>query len=252
MKRFCSKVVIVTGASSGIGAATAIAFAKEGARLAICGRNIERLGETSNICKEHGAEVLEIAEDLSEFSNIENIINKTIEKYSAIDVLINNAGRTLRGPIAELEVKDFESLYRTNLRAPVFLCKYALPHLKETKGCVVNVSSVSGMKIWPRQNNVHYGMLKCALDHFAKGFSAECAPFGVRVSNINPGFVDTGILERQNIPKEVVDKCVADFEKTHILGIMKPDTIADGILFLCSSPHITGITLPIDSGSLNA
>nr|XP_039263671.1 uncharacterized oxidoreductase TM_0325-like isoform X2 [Styela clava] len=213
MKRFCSKVVIVTGASSGIGAATAIAFAKEGARLAICGRNIERLGETSNICKEHGAEVLEIAEDLSEFSNIENIINKTIEKYSAIDVLINNAGRTLRGPIAELEVKDFESLYRTNLRAPVFLCKYALPHLKETK---------------------------------------ECAPFGVRVSNINPGFVDTGILERQNIPKEVVDKCVADFEKTHILGIMKPDTIADGILFLCSSPHITGITLPIDSGSLNA
>ncbi|XP_039263671.2 putative oxidoreductase TM_0325 isoform X2 [Styela clava] len=213
MKRFCSKVVIVTGASSGIGAATAIAFAKEGARLAICGRNIERLGETSNICKEHGAEVLEIAEDLSEFSNIENIINKTIEKYSAIDVLINNAGRTLRGPIAELEVKDFESLYRTNLRAPVFLCKYALPHLKETK---------------------------------------ECAPFGVRVNNINPGFVDTGILERQNIPKEVVDKCIADFEKTHILGIMKPDTIADGILFLCSSPHITGITLPIDSGSLNA
>ncbi|XP_077967747.1 putative oxidoreductase SSP0419 [Styela clava] len=98
MTNFSGKVVIITGASSGIGAATAIELSKGGAKLTICGRSKERLSETAKTCKENGAKVLEIVGDLLEFEHLEHIINKTVEKFSTIDVLINNAGRGLAKP----------------------------------------------------------------------------------------------------------------------------------------------------------
>ncbi|XP_077967748.1 meso-2,3-butanediol dehydrogenase-like [Styela clava] len=236
------------GASSGIGAATAIAFSKEGAKLTICGRNKERLSETAKECKENGAEVFEIVGDLLEFEHLEQIINKTVERFSAIDVLINNAGRGLAKTFENVEVSDFDMLFGILVRAPVFLCKYALPYLKKTKGCVVNVSSIASMGT--KIGDIPYQMFKCALNHFTKGFSAECSPFGVRVNCINPALVETRIGESSGVPREVMDEIVEQYKKHHPFGIMQPETIADGIMFLCSSPHVTGIALPVDSGFL--
>ncbi|XP_039248594.2 meso-2,3-butanediol dehydrogenase-like isoform X2 [Styela clava] len=200
---FSGKVVIITGASSGIGAATAIAFSKEGAKLSICGRNKERLSETAKECQENGAET---------------------------------------------EETDFDMMFRILVRAPVFLCKYALPHLKKTKGCVVNVSSVASL--CTKIGDLPYQMFKCALNHFTKGFAAECSPFGIRVNSINPAVVMTRFAETSGFSMEVMDKVVERFKNNHPLGIIQPETIAAGIMFLCTSPHITGILLPVDSGFL--
>nr|XP_039248593.1 uncharacterized oxidoreductase TM_0325-like isoform X1 [Styela clava] len=245
---FSGKVVIITGASSGIGAATAIAFSKEGAKLSICGRNKERLSETAKECQENGAEVLEIIGDLLEFEHLEHCIDKTVEKFSAIDVLINNAGRSLAKPFENTEEPDFDMMFRILVRAPVFLCKYALPHLKKTKGCVVNVSSVASL--CTKIGDLPYQMFKCALNHFTKGFAAECSPFGIRVNSINPSVVMTRFAETSGFSMEVMDKVVERFKNNHPLGIIQPETIAAGIMFLCTSPHITGILLPVDSGFL--
>ncbi|XP_077972290.1 uncharacterized protein LOC120339984 [Styela clava] len=248
-----SKLFISTGAASGIGAATAIEFAKEGANLSICDKEKAGLANTAKACRDAGVEVFEIVVDLSEFENLGTVISKTVEKFSSIDILVNNAGRGLFGYIADMELEDFELLYRTNLRAPVFLCKFALPHLKKTKGCVVNVSSLLGLRHFNATRKVHYGMLKCALDHFTRGFAAECSPFGIRVNSVNPGTVVTNNeanTEIRTVPEDILEKSKADFEKLQPFGFMEPKTIADGILFLCSSPHITGISLPIESGAL--
>ncbi|XP_039273318.1 putative oxidoreductase TM_0325 [Styela clava] len=250
MGKFSGKVAIITGASSGIGAATAVALAKEGAKVTICGRDRERLSKTSKLCNEAGSEVLEIVGDLIKIENVELVVNKTTEKFGAIDILINNAGYGMFGSIGDLAVDDFDNIFMANVRAPVFLCKYALPHLKKTKGCVVNVSSVAGLRAKPTV--VPYGMTKCALDHFTRGFSAECSPLGIRVNSINPAAVLTKFGDRLGLPKEFVDGYMERLKSTHHFGLMQPESIADAILFLCSSPHITGISLPVDSGSLNA
>lgn len=249
MGKFTGKVAIVTGASSGIGAATALALAKEGAKVAISGRNQERLSKTAKSCRDAGAEVLEIIGDLGKIDIVESVVKKTVEKFSAIDILINNAGYGMTGPISNVSVEEFDDLFKANIRAPVFLCKFALPHLKKTKGCIVNVSSVAGLKA--TANFVPYAMTKSALDHFTRGFSAECAPVGVRVNSINPAAVMTRFGERLGVPKEVYDAHFERIKKSHHFGIIQPEAIADAILFLCSSGHITGIQLPVDSGSLN-
>nr|XP_039261336.1 uncharacterized oxidoreductase SAR2567-like [Styela clava] len=250
MGKFDKKVVIVTGASSGIGAATAVLFANEGANVVVTGRNKERLQETAKKCEAAGAQVLEVIADLGKFENLESLVKQSVEKFGGIDILINNAGYGRAETIETLELEEYERIFNANLRAPVFLCKYALPHLKKSKGCVVNVSSCSSLHATPQ--SVPYSMTKSALDHFTRGFSAECAPFGVRVNCINPAVVGTRFGENLNIPKETVDKMIAVYMKKQPLGIISSEQVADGILYLCSSPVTTGITLPMDGGLLNS
>nr|XP_039274757.1 uncharacterized oxidoreductase TM_0325-like isoform X1 [Styela clava] len=253
MGKFDNKVVIVTGASSGIGASTAITFAREGAKVVVTGRNQERLNETSEKCKAVGAEnfqILEVVADLEKFKNLESLVKKTVDKFGGIDILINNAGYARAETIETIELDTYEKIFNANLRAPVFLCKYALPHLKKTKGCVVNVNSCASLTAGP--GGVPYSMTKIALDHFTRGFSAECAPFGVRVNCVNPAATDTRFGDNMNVTKEMFEKMLESFMKRQPLGVIKPQQISDAIVFLCQSPVITGINLPIDAGMLNA
>lgn len=250
MGKFDEKVVIVTGASLGVGAATALAFAKEGASLAIQGRNQERLNDTAAKCKEAGApKVITIIAELTDLESAERIIQKTVESYKSIDILVNNAAVQAMGRISDLDLATYEKITTTNIRAPVFLCKHALPHLKKTKGCVINVSSAFGVLVEPA--SIIYSMTKCALDHFTRGFAAECASFGVRVNSINPGAVDTGVVI--DIPDQAKDLGAKVWKKiceNQKLGIIQPSVIAESILFLCGSSHITGTSLLVD-GALN-
>lgn len=252
MGKFDRKVAIITGASSGIGAATAIAFAKEGAKLAIIGRNKERLAKTAELCRSSSAsEVLEIIADISKFDALKEIVDRVVAKYSDIHVLVNNAAFANVGEISELTHEVYASSFDTNVRAAVFLSQYALPHLKETKGSIVNVSSAYGIRGRPRF--VTYGMTKAALDHFTKGFAAECAGFGVRINSINPGGVDTGLSLDQLPPGDLREKMIEGWDyvqKHQKLGILQPETVATSILFLCESSHVTGTLLLVDGGLL--
>lgn len=163
---FENKVIIITGASSGIGAATAEFFAKEGALLSLVGRNEEKFEKVLEKIKESGVEAdpLVIIADVS--IDAERIINETIEKYGRLDILFNNAGFAIHGTIDDVQMKDFDAMFNTNVRGVVELTHLALPHLVETKGCIINNSSIGALRTF--KNYLVYCMTKAALDQFTK------------------------------------------------------------------------------------
>lgn len=189
---FIGKVILITGASSGIGAACAKYFAKKGAFLALVGRSAEKFETLNEQIRKCGIEMepLIILADVT--VDAERIISETIEKYGHLDILINNAGVLIPGTLSSMTMEDHDKMMATNLRGPVELSKFAIPHLIETKGNIVNVSSVSG--IIPTERWFAYSMSKAGLDHFTRTLAIELAEHGVRVNSINPGFIDTDAL----------------------------------------------------------
>uniref|UniRef100_H2YH42 Uncharacterized protein n=1 Tax=Ciona savignyi TaxID=51511 RepID=H2YH42_CIOSA len=155
------------GASSGIGEGIAYTFARNGAILSLTGRHKENLDKVAEKCKKEGAtRVIRIIGDLVEKEDIERIVEETSSKLGQIDVLINNAGAWASGGIENATIEDCDLLYKVNMRAPYYLIQKCVPHLKKTKGCVVNVSSCfSNMTM---VFALHYSMGKCALDHLTK------------------------------------------------------------------------------------
>ncbi|KAM3955387.1 LOW QUALITY PROTEIN: putative oxidoreductase SERP2049 [Aphomia sociella] len=189
---FVGKVVLITGASSGIGAVTAVRFTKEGADVAIVGRNEAKLNKVVEECKTYGKLPLVIKADVTIDENAERIINDTIEIYGKIDILINNIGLTRYGTILDKKILEaYDKIMEVNVRAIVHLTTLAAPYLVKTKGNIVNVSSVSGFFVRVPRSNA-YSLSKAAVNHFTKGAALE---LGVRVNAVSPGPVRTDLLE---------------------------------------------------------
>lgn len=183
---FENKVILITGASSGIGAHAAEYFAKEKAKVAIVGRNAERLEQVVVRIHDGGAEVESVLAILADIStDSERIINETIERFGRLDVLINNAAFAIPGSIQNTRIEDYDAIMGTNVRGTFLLTQFAVPHLEKTKGNVVNVSSVCGMRSFP--SLLAYSMSKACVDHFTRCVAADLAPKGVRVNSVNPG-----------------------------------------------------------------
>lgn len=183
---FEDKVILVTGASSGIGADAAKHFAKLGGKVALVGRNEELLDEVVNAIVEAGSpEPLKIVADVT--VDAERIINETIEHFGQLDVLVNNAGFGKKQSIMESSMEFYDEIMATNTRAVVELTKLAAPHLETTKGNIVNVSSIAG--IIAIKNMPFYNMTKAALDQFTACAALEFGPKGVRVNSVNPGAI---------------------------------------------------------------
>ncbi|XP_011179017.1 3-oxoacyl-[acyl-carrier-protein] reductase FabG-like [Zeugodacus cucurbitae] len=243
------KVVIVTGASSGIGAATAEAFAKLGSKVVLVGRNVANLKATEVACRaaNNKAELLSITADVT--VDAERIINSTIEKFGQLDVLVNNAGIPSAGHILDIDVKQFDDVLNTNLRSVFLLTKYAAPHLIKTQGNIVNVSSVAGLRSFPGVSV--YCTSKAALDQFTRCIALDLAPKNVRVNAVNPGVIITDIHRRLGMSAEDYAKYLERCKETHALGrVGEAKEVADAIIFFASdqSSFITGATLPIDGG----
>ncbi|XP_014101276.1 3-oxoacyl-[acyl-carrier-protein] reductase FabG [Bactrocera oleae] len=243
------KVVIVTGASSGIGAVTAEAFAKQGSKVVITGRNVANLNATEKACKAANSkvELLLITADVT--TDAEKIIKTTIDKFGQLDVLVNNAGFGEKGSILDIDVDQFDRILNTNLRAVFLLTKYAAPHLIKTQGNIVNVSSVAGLRSFPGVSV--YCTSKAALDQFTRCIALDLAPKNVRVNAVNPGVIVTEFHKRLGLSEEEDAKFLEHSKTTHALGrVGEPKEVADGIIFLASdsSSFITGATLPIDGG----
>lgn len=182
---FENKVILITGASSGIGASLAIYFAKEKAKLALVGRNAQRFEEVVEKIKEFNveAEPLVILADI--MVDCERIMSETIEKYGCLDILINNAGFAIPGSIETTKIEDYDAIMATNVRGTFLLTQLAIPHLIESKGNIINVSSVCGIRSFPML--LAYSMSKAALDQFSRCISVDLANKGVRVNGVNPG-----------------------------------------------------------------
>lgn len=170
---FADKVVIITGASSGIGAAAAIEFSKLGAKVVITGRDETKLNETASRCE---GQVLSIIAEVNEIDDRAKIVDQTISEYGQIDVLVNNAGIGQDGTILTTPLEKFDNVMNTNVRSLFHLTQLATPHLIKAKGNIVNVSSVTAVRQF--QNYLAYCMSKAAVDQFTKCVALELVTLG--------------------------------------------------------------------------
>ncbi|XP_063541254.1 uncharacterized oxidoreductase TM_0325-like [Cydia strobilella] len=249
---FSGKVVLVTGASSGIGAAAAILFAKEGARVAIVGRNEIKLGNVARQCAEKGETPLVIKADVSNEKEARNIVKQTIDKFGKLDVLINNAGFSKPGSLLEGNMLEaYDDTMKTNVRAVIHLTTLAVPHLIKTKGNIINTSSTVSLRVLNAPSMAAYCISKAALDHFTRCAALELASSGVRVNSVNPGPVRTDALENSGVKNP--DAVWESYKnKTALNRIGEPEEIAELMLFLACdrARSITGSINVSDNGFL--
>jgi len=248
-KQFTGKVAFVTGATSGIGHACAIAFANAGAKVVGVGRKTEALSDLEKKIRETGAEVLTIQADLSEVQEAERAVNSALEVFGGIDILVNAAGHLSNGTVENTSLEAWDDMMDVNVRAVFQLMQKALPSLIERRGNIVNVSSVTGLRAFP--GVLAYCVSKAALDQLTRCASLELASKGVRVNAVNPGVVVTQIHKRGGMNDDAYAAFLEHSKTTHPLGRTgRPEEIADLILFLASdrASWITGATYSIDGG----
>ncbi|CAO1389882.1 unnamed protein product [Diamesa serratosioi] len=246
---FTGKVVLITGASSGIGAQTAVKFAKLGATLCLTGRKIENLEKVAEECSVDGKKPLLIPGDITVEVDTKRILEETIKKYGQLDVLVNNAGIIETGTIETTSMEQYDRVMNTNIRSMYCLTMLAVPHLIKTQGNVVNVSSVNGIRSFP--GVLAYNLSKASVDQFTRCVALELASKNVRVNSVNPGVTVTNLHKRGGMSEENYVKFLEHSKTTHALG--RPgtaDELANAILFLASSnaSFITGASLPVDGG----
>jgi len=206
--RFVDKAVIITGSTSGIGQAAAYRFAQEGAFVTIHGRNPSGMKETVDKLHELGIKddrIQEVFGDVKEEQTLHSIVNETLKKFGRIDVLINNAGNSAEE--AGLDSGDIESIDHIldmNLKSCMKLTAFALPYLEKTKGNIVNVSSVDGIK--PHPESLNYSVSKAAIDQYTRNACVLFAKKGIRINNLNPGYIHTNIKPRGGTTPEGLEK----------------------------------------------
>lgn len=248
-----NKVAVVTGASSGIGAAIAVKMAEEGARVAIVGRNEIKLKNVSDTCEKRGQKPLTIVADVSKDEDAIKIITETVTCFGKLDILINNAG--IGGPCSILNENAmvfYDKLMSTNLRAAVYLTHLAGKHLIETKGNIVNLSSIASLGVLS-YTAFAYSTTKACLDHFTRCVSLELASKGVRVNAVNPGPVKTDMIQNMGVNKAVANKIWKVMESaTALKRVAEPEEIADLVAFIVSEKgrSITGSTIVTDNGAI--
>jgi NAD(P)-dependent dehydrogenase (short-subunit alcohol dehydrogenase family) len=248
-RQFTGKVAFVTGATSGIGQACAIAFANAGANLACVGRNADALKDLSQRIGNGPLQPLTITADLSLEQEAERAIEKTVQVFGGIDVLVNAAGHLSNGTIENTSLEAWDEMMNVNVRAPFQLMQKALPSLIERRGNIVNVSSVTGLRAFP--GVLAYCVSKAALDQLTRCASLELAAKGVRVNAVNPGVVVTQIHKRGGMNDEAYAAFLEHSKQTHPLGRTgRPEEIASLVLYLASdqASWITGATYSIDGG----
>ena len=248
MQRFDAKVVLVTGASSGIGRATALALGREGARVVAGGRRRDRLDRVAQAVRDAGGVCEPVLGDVREESVCAAYVATAVERYGGLDGLVNAAGVIGSGGLLESTSQEWDRVMDSNLRSMFLMTKAAAPALIERKGAVVNLSSVAGPRPYP--GLLAYCVSKAAVDQLTRCMALDLAPRGVRVNAVNPGVVVTEL--------HTVTNAVPDYpgflersKTTHPLGrVGQPEEIASLILFLLGGEAgwITGVTYGIDGG----
>lgn len=239
-------VVLVTGASSGIGAATAIEFAEAGWSVMAAGRDEARLEEVSDVAES----ISTWSGELEESDDCAELIADTLDEFGSIDCLVNAAGVLIRGNAEETSDDDWRDTLAINLDVPYFLSRAALPYLLKSEGSIVNIASIWGLEAGDRA--VAYCASKGGLILMTRAMALDHAADGLRINAICPGSVDTPMLIGETQQQDGdVDAFLADVAAESPNGrIASPEDIAALVLFLASDAarHITGTAIPIDGG----
>lgn len=209
------KTALVTGGGGGIGREIAAQLKAAGANVAICGRNVEKLEAAAHAIG--GA--LTLPGDLLDDTYVQSCVDRTVETFGGLDILINNAGVALSKPFAETTIEDFDRVMATNVRAPFILIRSALPHLRKARGRVINIASVVAHKGYPLQSA--YAASKHALLGLSKSLANELYEDGVRVHVISPGgvYTDMAKVARPDLSPD---------------GLISAAEVADAVMFLLS------------------
>jgi NAD(P)-dependent dehydrogenase (short-subunit alcohol dehydrogenase family) len=246
---FQGRVVIVTGATSGIGRAAVTAFAAAGARLVLVGRDRDALHDVHEAIASSGGESIVCAADVTDETAPDLVVRTAIDNAGGIDVLVNAAGIIASGTMEQTTDAGWDAMMAVNVRAPFRLMRAALPHLAARRGSIVNVSSVNGLRAFA--GVLAYCVSKAAVDHLTRCAALELAPHGVRVNAVNPGVTVTNLHRRSGMGESQYAAFLERSRETHPLGRAgRPEEIASLILFLASdrAEWMTGETIPIDGG----
>ncbi len=241
------KVAIITGAASGIGRATALLFAENGAKVVVADVNLKGANETVDLIIRQGGDAIAVYCDVKDEKSNEQMYAKVLEKYGRLDILHINAG--LANEYKEIEntsLEEFEKVHAINIKGPFLNAKHAVPIMKKQGdgGVILITSSISGVR--PRAGLAAYASSKGAAILLAKELAIELAPYGIRVNSICPVASDTPLLRNQ-----VSEETMMQMAKGIPLGRLgKAEDMANAALFLCSdnSSFITGVTMEIDGG----
>jgi NAD(P)-dependent dehydrogenase (short-subunit alcohol dehydrogenase family) len=249
MPHFDGKVALVTGAGSGIGRATALAFGREGARVVACDLNPDGAGETAREIKDAGGEALAVAADVTDSPQVQALIARTLDAYGRLDYAHNNAGisgSTPGIPAADIPEDAFDRVIAVNLRG-VWLClKYEVPAmLANGGGAIVNTASIMGVIASP--TNPAYAASKHGVIGLTQSFALAYAAQGLRVNAICPGYVDTPMFDRFRADPPLMQQIIA---RHPINRLGTPEEIAHAVTWLCSdaSSFVTGHALIADGG----
>jgi meso-butanediol dehydrogenase/(S,S)-butanediol dehydrogenase/diacetyl reductase len=241
------KVAIITGAGAGIGEATALLFAKEGARVCCNSQSESAIKVVEKIIKD-GGDALFVQADVSVEEDAKKIVDKTLEAYGKIDILFNNAGIVLGGAIDTISTRDWDRTMKVNVRGIYLVSKYAIPHLKKTQGVIINNSSSVAFK--GVKDRAAYTASKGAVLSMTRAMAADYIEDKIRVNAICPGTTESpSLTERIKSRGGNFEEVKQQFVVRQRMGRLgKPEEIAEGVLFLALNEFCTGVSLLVDGG----
>jgi NAD(P)-dependent dehydrogenase (short-subunit alcohol dehydrogenase family) len=246
---FAGKVVLITGATSGIGETTAKAFAQAGASVFFCGRR-EKLGaKVESEIRAMGGEATYMRADVRQAEEVKAFVDACVAKYGRLDIAFNNAGVDYPpAPIADTAIAEFDDLMNTNVRGVFLGMKYEIPYLlKSGGGSIINIASIGGQRAFP--NIVGYGASKAAVIHMSKSAAQEYGKT-IRVNVVSPGPIDTAMLDRVKRDWKVTEEQLVSSYPSKRAG--SPTEVANLVLWLASdaASYVSGANLNVDGGGL--
>lgn len=254
MSEWSGKTVLLTGGTSGIGRAAAARFLDAGATVFVGGRSESRLAETRREFAGYGGRIGTVVVDVSRVADCERFVAEAVSNTGRLDVVVNSAGVWLEGPSADTTERQWDHVVDVNLKGTFFVCRYAIPELARTRGCIVNIGSDAGLV--GNAGSAVYCATKGGVTLLTRSLALELAPAGVRVNAVCPADVMTPMLENQardyggGDPERYLRTLLGNYPQGPEARFIRPDEVAEAVFYLASpkAAPITGACLSVDFG----